>query len=163
MRAVIQRVAQAAVTVEGREIASMNRGLLVLLAAGQGDTESDVQWMIEKIINLRVFPDDQGKMNRSLLEVKGDMIAVSQFTLYGDCRKGRRPSFAHALEPQAAENLCALFVAQIRTRGIPCGTGTFGAHMMVSLVNDGPVTLLVDSAVSRRSGNVGFADLDLAI
>lgn len=157
MRAVIQRVSEANVTVEGKETAGMGRGLLVLLAAGQGDTEREVDWMVDKIVNLRIFPDEQGKMNRSLMDIQGEMIVVSQFTLYGDCRKGRRPSFVHALEPQAADRLCNLFTERVRARDIPCGSGVFGAHMTVSLKNDGPVTLLVDSAVPRRAGVGGFS------
>jgi D-aminoacyl-tRNA deacylase len=146
MRAVLQRVSEARVVVEGRETAAIKAGLLVLLAAGRGDTEQEVRWMVDKITDLRIFPDAEGKMNRSLLDAGGAMIVVSQFTLYGDCRKGRRPSFIAALEPQAAAQLYDLFVAQVRSRGIACGTGVFGAHMQVGLVNDGPVTLLVDSA-----------------
>jgi D-tyrosyl-tRNA(Tyr) deacylase len=158
MRAVIQRVTGARVVVDGRETASMGRGLLVLLAAGQGDTDREVSWMADKIVNLRIFPDDQDKMNRSLIDMQGEMIVVSQFTLYGDCRKGRRPSFVHALEPQAAENLCSRFIERVRALGISCGSGVFGAHMQVSLTNDGPVTLLVDSSVPRRSKTTGFSE-----
>jgi D-tyrosyl-tRNA(Tyr) deacylase len=135
----------------------MGPGLLVLLGAGQGDTERDVEWMAEKIPNLRIFPDPDGKMNRALLETGGAMIVVSQFTLYGDCRKGRRPSFVGALEPKEAARLCDLFVERIKALGVSCGTGVFGAHMQVSLVNDGPVTLLVDSSLPRHGGNQGFS------
>jgi D-tyrosyl-tRNA(Tyr) deacylase len=159
MRAVLQRVSEARVTVDDQDRARMGPGLLVLLAAGQGDTEKEVDWMAEKIVNLRIFPDDQGRMNRSLLDSGGEMIVVSQFTLYGDCRKGRRPSFVHALEPQEAERLCEQFVRSVRSRGVSCGSGVFGAHMQVLLVNDGPVTLLVDSALPRRSGAQGFGEL----
>lgn len=158
MRAVIQRVAEARVVVEGQETARMGRGLLVLLAAGQGDSDQEVSWMADKIVNLRVFPDEQGKMNRSLIDLPGEMIVVSQFTLYGDCRKGRRPSFVHALEPRAAETLCSRFVERVQALGIPCGSGVFGAHMQVSLTNDGPVTLLVDSSLPRRSRTSGFSE-----
>jgi len=158
MRAVIQRVSKAMVTVADRETARIGKGLLILLAAGQGDGEKEVKWMAEKIVNLRIFPDDQDRMNRSLLDMGGEMIVVSQFTLYGDCRKGRRPSFVHALEPEEAEKLCGLFMQEVRSRGITCGSGIFGAHMLVSLVNDGPVTLLVDSALPRRKGAEGFRE-----
>lgn len=158
MRAVIQRVSEAKVAVDQKECARMGPGLLVLLAAGQGDGEKEVDWMAEKIINLRIFPDDQERMNRSLLDSGGEMIVVSQFTLYGDCRKGRRPSFVHALEPEAAERLCEMFIRKVRSQGISCGSGVFGAHMQVSLVNDGPVTLLVDSALPRRKGAKGFGE-----
>jgi D-tyrosyl-tRNA(Tyr) deacylase len=158
MRAVVQRVSEAKVTVGDRECARMGKGLLVLLAAGQGDSAKEVDWMAEKIINLRIFPDDQDRMNRSLLDSGGEMIVVSQFTLYGDCRKGRRPSFVHALEPQAAEKLCEQFIQAVSSKGISCGSGVFGAHMQVFLVNDGPVTLLVDSALPRRKGAKGFGE-----
>jgi D-tyrosyl-tRNA(Tyr) deacylase len=158
MRAVIQRVLEAKVTADDRETARMGKGLLVLLAAGQGDSEKEVDWMSEKIINLRIFPDDQDRMNRSLLDSGGEMIVVSQFTLYGDCRKGRRPSFVHALDPEEAEKLCERFIQKVRLRGISCGSGVFGAHMLVSLVNDGPVTLLVDSSLPRRKGAKGFGE-----
>lgn len=158
MRAVLQRVLEAKVTVEGRERARMGPGLLVLLAAGQDDTEKEVDWMADKIVNLRIFPDDHDRMNRSLLDSGGEMIVVSQFTLYGDCRKGRRPSFVHALEPRAAEGLCEDFIQAVRCRGISCGSGAFGSHMRVHLVNDGPVTLLVDSALPRRQGARGFGE-----
>lgn len=158
MRAVIQRVSEAKVLVGDQESARIGKGLLVLLAAGQGDSAKEVEWMVEKIVNLRIFPDDQDRMNRSLLDSGGEMIVVSQFTLYGDCRKGRRPSFVHALKPEEAEQLCDLFIQKIRSRGITCGSGIFGAHMLVSLVNDGPVTLLVDSALPRRKGAEGFRE-----
>jgi D-aminoacyl-tRNA deacylase len=158
MRAVLQRVSRASVSIEGNEKAAIDNGLLVLLAAGQEDTEKDVAWMADKIIGLRVFEDQQGKMNLSVKDVRGEMIAVSQFTLYGDCRKGRRPSFVRAMEPKRAALLCEMFTKHVKQAGVPCCTGEFGAHMEVSLVNDGPVTLLVDSAVSRRSKKGGFDD-----
>jgi D-tyrosyl-tRNA(Tyr) deacylase len=158
MRAVIQRVAEAKVEVEGNQSAPavMGPGLLVLLAAGQGDTLETADWMAEKIIGLRVFPDAQQKMNLGLSEVGGEMIVVSQFTLYGDCRKGRRPSFVGALQPEAAAPLIDRFAEEVRKRGIRCGTGVFGAHMRVTLVNEGPVTLLLDSAQPRRAATGGF-------
>jgi len=158
MRAVIQRVSQAQVTIDGQQIAAIDKGLLVLLAAGKGDTPKEVAWMAEKIPNLRIFPDQNDKMNRSLLDLQAAMIVVSQFTLYGDCRKGRRPSFVNALEPRAAEKLCDMFIQKIQALGISCQTGKFGANMMVSLTNDGPVTLLVDSAVSRRQSAKCFTN-----
>ena len=149
MRAVIQRVTQAEVTVAGERTATIGPGLLVLLGAGRGDGEAQADWMADKVTGLRVFADEDGRMNRSLLDVGGAMIAVSQFTLYGDCRKGRRPSFVGALEPSAADRLIDRFVERVRAKGVECGSGRFGAHMRVALVNDGPVTLLVDSAVPR--------------
>ena len=158
MRAVLQRVSEAKVTVGDKECAGIGKGLLVLLAAGQGDSDKEVDWMAEKIVNLRIFPDDHDRMNRSLLDSGGEMIVVSQFTLYGDCRKGRRPSFVHALESEAAEKLCEKFVQSVRSRGVSCGSGVFGAHMLVSLVNEGPVTLLVDSALPRSKGAKGFGE-----
>ncbi|HOX41949.1 MAG TPA: D-aminoacyl-tRNA deacylase [Myxococcota bacterium] len=157
MRAVLQRVSRAAVHVDGRVVAQMGPGLLVLLAAGQGDGPVQADWMADKLLHLRVFPDQDGKMNRDLLDVGGELIAVSQFTLYGDCRKGRRPAFVQALEPEAAARLIEAFVAQVRAAGVRCGTGVFGAHMQVELVNDGPVTLLVDSALPRSAGAQGFS------
>lgn len=157
MRAVIQRVARARVRVEERTTAEMGAGLLVLLAAGQGDGPHEAAWMAEKITNLRVFEDEAGKMNRSVLEVDGEMVCVSQFTLYGDCRKGRRPAFVQALEPVAAARLVEAFVERVRALGVRCGTGEFGAHMQVELTNDGPVTLLLDSALARSAGGQGFA------
>jgi D-aminoacyl-tRNA deacylase len=158
LRAVIQRVLKAQVEVQGQQTASMGAGLLVFLAAGQNDSEEQAIWMADKISALRIFPDDAGKMNRSLLDIAGSLIMVSQFTLYGDCRKGNRPSFVQALEPTKARQLCDRFVQRIRDKGIVCGTGVFGADMKVSLTNDGPVTLLLDSSVSRNSGAQGFAN-----
>jgi D-tyrosyl-tRNA(Tyr) deacylase len=155
MRAVMQRVSRASVQVDGLPVAEMGPGLLVLLAAGQGDGPAEVDWMADKLVHLRVFPDQAGKMNRSLLETGGEMIAVSQFTLYADCRKGRRPAFVHALEPRAAAALIEAFVARVRGLGVRCGSGVFGAHMQVELTNDGPVTLLLDSALPRQAGAQG--------
>ena len=132
----------------GEEVTgAIDRGLLVLLGAGAGDGPAEVDVMIDKVINLRVFADDAGKMNRSVLDIAGGILAVSQFTLYGDARKGRRPSFISALEPVAAEALYDRFVGGLRAAGIsPVGTGRFGAMMAVELVNDGPVTILLDSS-----------------
>lgn len=145
MRAVVQRVRRAKVTVEDEITGEIGPGILLLLGAGEGDTESDLDWMLEKVLNLRIFRDDEDKMNRSLLDVSGELLVVSQFTLYGDCRKGRRPSFITALEPVAAEAMVDTFVDRARARGVRVGTGRFGAMMDVDLVNDGPVTLLLDS------------------
>jgi D-tyrosyl-tRNA(Tyr) deacylase len=145
MRVVVQRVKRAQVTVGDELVGRIGRGLLVLLGAGQGDGPADVAWLVEKVVNLRVFEDDAGKMNRSLLDVAGALLVVSQFTLYGDCRHGRRPSFTAALEPAAAAGLCDDFVRQARALGASVAIGRFGAMMDVELVNDGPVTLLLDS------------------
>jgi D-tyrosyl-tRNA(Tyr) deacylase len=145
MRAVVQRVSRAKVTVAGEVAGEIGAGLFVLLGVGDGDTSGDADYLAEKIVGLRIFPDDEGKMNRSLAETGGGLLAVSQFTLYGDCRKGRRPSFIAAARPETAAELYQAFVAEVRARGIVVATGRFQEHMDVELVNDGPVTLLVDS------------------
>ena len=146
VRAVVQRVARAGVEVEGRRVGGIGPGLLVLLGAGAGDGAADVAYLVDKIANLRIFADDAGKMNRSVLETGGGVLAVSQFTLYGDARKGRRPAFTGALEPTAAEALYLEFVAGLRAAGVvQVATGIFGAMMEVELVNSGPVTILLDS------------------
>lgn len=146
MRSVVQRVSRAKVTVEDISIGAIGAGLVVLLGIHGEDSERDVQWMAEKVANLRVFEDDQGRMNRSLLDVGGAMLIVSQFTLYGDCRKGRRPGYSAAARPETAEPLYKRFIETIRKMGIVVATGKFQAMMQVELTNDGPVTLLIDSA-----------------
>ena len=145
MRAVIQRCSRAQVRVGGRVLGQVGTGFVVLLGAGQGDTGEDLAYVVEKIATLRVFADAEGKMNLALSDVGGAVLLISQFTLHGDCRKGRRPSFVHALEPVAAKALYLGCAEALRARGIPVETGEFGAMMEVDLVNDGPVTLLVDS------------------
>ena len=146
MRAVVQRVSRAEVRVGGEIIGRIGRGLVVLVGAARGDAEADVAYLVDKTVQLRIFPDEQGKMNRSLLEVGGALLAVSQFTLHGDVRKGRRPSFADALEPVLAERLYDLYVAGVRAAGVAdVATGRFGAMLDVDLTNDGPVTILLDS------------------
>jgi D-tyrosyl-tRNA(Tyr) deacylase len=146
LRAVVQRVARAEVRVEGAVIGRIGPGLLVLLGAGGGDGEADAAAMVDKVVNLRIFEDDQHKMNRSLLEVGGGLLCVSQFTLYGDARKVRRPSFIAALEPAAAERLYERFLEGARAAGVAeVAGGRFGAMMDVDLVNHGPVTILLDS------------------
>ncbi len=132
-------------SVDGVVRGRIGPGLLVLLAAGDGDGPGDLDYLVRKVTGLRVFEDDDGKMNRTVEDVSGGLLVVSQFTLYGDCRKGRRPSFVHAMEPAAAERMVQDFVARCRDLGLPVETGVFGAHMEVSLTNDGPVTLLIDS------------------
>jgi D-tyrosyl-tRNA(Tyr) deacylase len=145
VRAVVQRVTRASVIVSGEQVASIGRGLVVLVAVTHGDGTSDADWMASKVANLRVFHDDDGRMNRSLVDVAGEAIVVSQFTLYGDARRGRRPSFVEAAAPEAAEPLVAAVAARLRELGLTVGDGRFGAHMDVELVNDGPVTILLDS------------------
>ena len=145
MRAVVQRVASARVTVDDREIGRCGAGVLVLLGISPDDGEAEAKWLADKVVNLRIFPDDDGKMNRSLLDAGGGALVVSQFTLYGDARKGRRPSFIRAAEGPEAEATYEKTVALMRELGIETATGEFGANMQVSLVNDGPVTILLDS------------------
>lgn len=145
MRAVIQRVEQASVSVEGEIRGQIGAGFLVLIGVEEGDGDADFKYIADKVPNLRVFEDEQGKMNRSLLDVGGELLAVSQFTLLGDARGGRRPSFITAARPETADPMYERLVADWRARGIRVETGVFGAHMKVSLVNDGPVTILLDS------------------
>ena len=145
MRACVQRVSRGKVTVDRQVVGEIDHGMLVLLGVTQEDTQKDASFMAEKLTGLRIFEDEDGKMNRSLVESGGSMLVVSQFTLLGDCRKGRRPSFVAAAEPELAEQLYEHFVAEVRRGGVQVATGTFRAHMDVELVNDGPVTLLVDS------------------
>lgn len=145
MRAVIQRVERASVSVEGEIRGQIGAGFLVLIGVEEGDGDADFRYIAEKVPNLRVFEDEQGKMNRSLLDVGGEVLAVSQFTLLGDARGGRRPSFITAARPETADPMYERLVADWRARGIRVETGVFGAHMKVALVNDGPVTILLDS------------------
>ena len=144
MRLLIQRVSKASVTVEKQTISSIGKGLLVLLGIGHGDSEEQVQFLAEKTANLRIFEDEQGKTNLSVLHVKGEAIVVSQFTLYADSRKGRRPSFIDAALPDVAEPLVDRFVELLRSHGVPTQTGKFGAHMEVEIHNDGPVTIWLE-------------------
>ncbi|MEK6407454.1 MAG: D-aminoacyl-tRNA deacylase [Acidobacteriota bacterium] len=145
MRAVVQRVTDARVEVGGEIVGEIGAGLLVLLGVARDDTSDDADYLAEKITNLRIFDDDEGKMNRSLLETAGAMLVVSQFTLYGDVRRGRRPSYSDAAEPEKANELYEYFVERVRSFGVKVETGVFQATMKVSLVNDGPVTMLLDS------------------
>jgi len=144
MRALLQRVSRASVTVEGQTISTIGKGLLVLLAVGHRDGEEQAKYLAEKIANLRVFEDEQGKTNLSVQDVKGEVLVVSQFTLYADTRKGRRPSFIDAALPEVAEPLVSRFVEVLRGHGIPTQTGKFGAHMEVEIHNDGPVTIWLE-------------------
>ncbi len=145
MRACIQRVSRAAVHVGGETVGAIGRGLLVLLGVADGDTDDDAHFLADKTVQLRVFEDDRDRMNRSLLDIQGAMLVISQFTLLGDCRKGRRPSFIAAAQPAEANALYENFVAAVARHGIEVATGRFRAMMQVELVNDGPVTLLLDS------------------
>lgn len=145
MRAVIQRVSRASVTVDGEVIGSIGDGVLVLLGVTHTDSIEQARWLADKIVNLRIFLDADGKMNRSLIDTGGALLAVSQFTLYGDAQKGRRPSFIDAARPEHAEPLCQKFVEAVREHGVRVETGRFGAMMQVELINDGPVTLILDS------------------
>ncbi len=145
MRSVVQKSQRSSVFVDNHEIALIQYGLVVLLAVKKGDTRAEAEYLMDKIVNLRIFEDEEGKMNRSLLEEGGDVLMVSQFTLYGDARKGRRPSFSEAEDSEAAEELFNYCVELVRKRGVRVETGQFGAHMQVNIINDGPCTILLDS------------------
>jgi D-tyrosyl-tRNA(Tyr) deacylase len=145
VRGVVQRVSRATVTVDGLEAASIGPGLLVLVSVGTDDDDADVMWLADKVRTLRIFPDNAGVMNRSVEESNGSVLAVSQFTLHGDARRGRRPSYIAAAPPKVAETLYRAFGATLRARGLDVAEGVFQAHMQVELVNDGPVTILLDS------------------
>ena len=145
MRAVIQRVKHASVNVDGIRTGSISKGIVTFLGIHRNDQAKEIVWMAEKIINLRIFPDPDGKMNISLADINAEMLIVSQFTLYGDCRKGRRPGYSEAAAPEIAEQIYNRFVDEVRKKGIKAATGRFQAMMDVTLVNDGPVTLLLDS------------------
>jgi D-aminoacyl-tRNA deacylase len=145
VRAVVQRVARASVAVDEVEVASIGPGLLVLIGVGTDDEHADAQWLADKVRQLRIFPDNAGVMNRSVEESNGAVLAVSQFTLHGDARRGRRPSYIAAAPPERAEELYRAFIDALRTNGLDVGEGVFQAHMQVELVNDGPVTILLDS------------------
>jgi len=146
MRVVVQRSKQASVTVAGEVVGEISSGLVVLLGIAPTDTQKQLQWMCDKLINLRIFEDDSGRMNLSLLDVDAECLVVSQFTLYGNCQKGRRPSFVGAARPEVAEPLYEDFCKRLKTMGVrTVATGIFGAMMDVSLINDGPVTLIIDS------------------
>lgn len=144
MRLVVQRVRAGAVTVAGEQIAAIGAGLVILVGVRAGDTAAQADWLAEKCANLRIFEDEAGKLNRSVLETGGSALVVSQFTLYADAQKGRRPSFIDAAPPEAAEPLVARFAAQLQTLGVPTQTGRFRTEMLVEIHNDGPVTILLD-------------------
>jgi D-tyrosyl-tRNA(Tyr) deacylase len=165
MRAVIQRVRGASVVVDGQEISRIGRGLAVLLGVGREDGAKDVNFLAEKIANLRIFEDDAGKMNLSVLDIRGEALVVSQFTLYGDCRKGRRPGFDKAAPPELADSLYNEFVGMLTACGVPTRTGRFQAKMLFTIENDGPVTLILDTQ-EKQAGNpdlrVGGAGMSTA-
>lgn len=146
MRVVVQRSKAASVTVEGKQIGSIPFGLVLLVGITHADSEKDIQWMADKLAGLRIFEDEEGKMNDDITQVGGSILSISQFTLYGDCRKGRRPNFMQAARPDQAEKLYEQFNALLRSKGLNVETGQFGAMMDVQLTNDGPVTLVIDSA-----------------
>lgn len=154
MRAVIQRVSQGSVSVEGRVVGKIGKGLLVLLGVAKGDAPSAAEYLAQKITNLRIFEDDSGKMNRSLRDVQGEMLVVSQFTLLGDCRKGRRPSFIQAAPPEIADRLYLQFVDAVRDKGLHVETGQFQTMMAVELINDGPVTLVLESPIPVQNSGI---------
>ena len=145
MRAILQRVSEAQVQIDGATVGEIGRGLLVLLGVTKSDTAEQARWLADKIVSLRIFNDAEGKMNLDVAEVGGAILVVSQFTLYGDCSKGRRPSFIDAAAPETAIPLYEEFINAVKAHGIPTATGRFGAMMQVSLINDGPVTLILDS------------------
>jgi len=146
MRAVVQRVARASVRVDGRLVTEIGPGLLVLVGVASADTEADAQWLADKIVNLRIFANEAGKFDRSVRDIGGSVLVVSQFTLLADVAKGRRPSFSAAAPPEQARRLYEYVAECVASAGVRCGTGEFGAHMAVELVNDGPVTIVIDSA-----------------
>lgn len=145
MRAILQRVSQAHVSVDGKIVGKIQRGLVVLLGIAPDDTSKQADWLAEKIVSLRLFPDQESKMNTNLIDIQGQVLVISQFTVYGECQKGRRPSFTKAAAPEIAEPLYQYFLDACRMLGIPTEAGIFGASMQVSLVNEGPVTLILDS------------------
>jgi len=146
MRLILQRVSEASVTVAGNTVGSIGTGLVILAGMAKSDTESEVDHLADKVLGLRIFPDSEGKMNRTVVEAGGSLLVVSQFTLYGDCRKGRRPSFDQAAVPEQAQSLYNYFVERLRAGPVPVATGIFQAAMEVHLVNQGPVTILMDTA-----------------
>lgn len=145
MKALLQRVSRAKVSAAGETVGEIGRGIVVLLGVAHGDTERDIDWLAEKVVNLRIFDDENGKMNLSLLDVGGEMLIVSQFTLCGDCRKGRRPSWTGAAAPEFANEMYLKFIEEIEKKGVSAARGIFQANMLVDISNDGPVTLMIDT------------------
>jgi D-tyrosyl-tRNA(Tyr) deacylase len=155
MKAVIQRAVNASVTVEGQVVGAIESGLVVYVGVALGDPEADARWVAEKAVHLRIFEDDEGKMNRSVADADGNILAVSQFTLLADARKGRRPSYSEAAPPEEARRLYEYFVEEVRRLGVRCETGVFRARMDVSYTNEGPVTIILDSAVTHHLPDPG--------
>ena len=145
MRALVQRVSRASVAVQGKKVGAIGRGIVILVGVREGDTEEDARWLADKCVNLRIFENDEGKFDLSLLDIRGEALVVSQFTLYGYCRKGRRPSFTDAARPEVARKLYEAFVEALKRTGLNVETGVFAARMKVEILNDGPVTLMVES------------------
>jgi len=145
MRAVVQRVSQASVSIEGKIVGEIGKGLVVLLGVKNGDTEDDAKYLADKCLNLRIFADEQSKFNRSALDIQGEILVVSQFTLYGDTRKGRRPSFVDAAPPEVSNPLYESFISYLKPSGLKIASGEFGAMMLVEIYNDGPVTVIIES------------------
>ena len=150
MRAILQRAASGSVLIDGKEISSIDKGLVIFLAVAKGDKDSDAAWLSRKIANLRIFPDQEGKMNLSLLDVKGQALIVSQFTLYADCERGLRPSFVRSAPLDLANNLYEKFILMIKEQGIDVKSGVFQADMLVNIKNDGPVTIIIDSKEQKE-------------
>lgn len=145
MRAVVQRVKSASCKVDNEIVGKIDKGLLLFLGVGEGDEEKDLKYLVDKVLGLRIFSDENGKMNLSLEDVKGEILIISQFTLYGDVRKGKRPSFTRSAAPELGEKFYEMFIEMVNSRGIQAQTGVYGADMDIELINDGPVTILVDS------------------
>lgn len=154
MRVVVQRVTEASVSIDDAVVGQIGPGLMALVGFCPGDDQSDMDWMAEKLLGLRIFTDDLGKMNLGLNDIAGELLLVPNFTLYGDCRKGRRPGFSGAMEPEAAEIMFGEFCAVVAANGLVPQCGVFGAHMHVALVNDGPVTLILDSPQSQQANRL---------
>jgi len=150
MKAVIQRVVKASVEIDGKSVGAIGRGIVILLGVEKGDTKGDASWLMEKIVRLRIFEDESGKMNLSLPEIGGEVLVVSQFTLAGNCSKGRRPSFDGAAFPEDANLLYEFSIAEMRKHGVPVATGVFQANMQVNLINDGPVTFILESPIKKK-------------